>query len=214
LVAGTSTFCLSAPRVRPNTRIFVAFQNHFPHRNPMSTATTTSTDIGQHTPTRGRQPEAQQPVTQQAGVVARCAARSGRPERGPRGRHCRRQDRGVTPVGLGSVPLGGSGGSVFAAGSWQWRKGQADGAGAGGELIDRRQLDSRTGTITTTCRSCFNYRPEDQRLRLRRRNAPHPAQARPLATSASVIGSGTATTPKSLLWLITAQTVLEVMSTP
>jgi len=107
-----------------------------------------------------------------------------------------------------------SGGSVFAAGSWQWRKGQADGAGAGGELIDRRQLDSRTGTITTTCCSCFNYRPEDQRLRLRRRNAPHPAQVRPLATSASVIGSGTATTPKSLLWLITAQTVLEVMSTP
>jgi hypothetical protein len=31
----------------------------------MSTATTTSTDTGQHTPTRGRQREAQQPVTQQ-----------------------------------------------------------------------------------------------------------------------------------------------------
>ena len=31
----------------------------------MSTATTTSTDTGQHTPTRGRQREAQHPVTQQ-----------------------------------------------------------------------------------------------------------------------------------------------------
>jgi hypothetical protein len=31
----------------------------------MSTATTTSTDTDQHTPTRGRQREAQQPVTQQ-----------------------------------------------------------------------------------------------------------------------------------------------------
>jgi hypothetical protein len=31
----------------------------------MATATTTSTDTGQHTPTRGRQREAQQPVTQQ-----------------------------------------------------------------------------------------------------------------------------------------------------
>ncbi len=33
--------------------------------NHMSTATNTSTDTGQHTPTRGRQREAQQPVTQQ-----------------------------------------------------------------------------------------------------------------------------------------------------
>ena len=31
----------------------------------MSTATTTSTDTGQHTPTRGRQREAQQHLTQQ-----------------------------------------------------------------------------------------------------------------------------------------------------
>jgi hypothetical protein len=31
----------------------------------MATATTTSTDTGQHTPTRSRQREAQQPVTQQ-----------------------------------------------------------------------------------------------------------------------------------------------------
>jgi hypothetical protein len=31
----------------------------------MSTATTTSTDTGQHMPTRGRQREAQQPVVQQ-----------------------------------------------------------------------------------------------------------------------------------------------------
>ena len=31
----------------------------------MSTATTTSHDAGQHTPTHGRQREAQQPVTQQ-----------------------------------------------------------------------------------------------------------------------------------------------------
>jgi hypothetical protein len=38
----------------------------------MSTATTTSTsnDTGQHTPTRGRQREAQQPVTQQARSAA------------------------------------------------------------------------------------------------------------------------------------------------
>ena len=31
----------------------------------MSTATTTSNDTGQHTPTRGRQRDTQQPVTQQ-----------------------------------------------------------------------------------------------------------------------------------------------------
>ena len=31
----------------------------------MATTTTTSTDTGQHTPTRGRQLEAQQPITQQ-----------------------------------------------------------------------------------------------------------------------------------------------------
>ena len=40
----------------------------------MSTVSTTSTDTGQHIPTRGRQREAQQPVTQQE----RSAANRGR----------------------------------------------------------------------------------------------------------------------------------------
>ena len=41
-----------------------------------------------------------------------------RPTRGmsSRGSHCGRQDRGTTPVGLRSVPVGGSGGRVFATG--------------------------------------------------------------------------------------------------
>jgi len=37
------------------------------------------------------------------------AARSGRPERRTRGCDCEWQDRGVTPVGLRSVPVGWSG---------------------------------------------------------------------------------------------------------
>jgi hypothetical protein len=42
--------------------------------------------------------------------------------------HCGRQDRGVTPVGLGPVLVGGSSGGVFAVGSGQWA-GAEDGAG-------------------------------------------------------------------------------------
>ncbi len=51
-----------------------------------------------------------------AGIPAQRPARSGRAERRTRGRHCGRQDRRVTPVGLGKMFVGGSGGSVFADG--------------------------------------------------------------------------------------------------
>jgi len=49
------------------------------------------------------------PELLQASLAARRAACSGRAECRPRGCHCGRQDRGVTPVGLRSVPLGRSG---------------------------------------------------------------------------------------------------------
>jgi len=73
-------------------------------------------------------------VVLQAGVALGRAARSGLAERRTRGCHCGRQDRRVTPVGLGPVPVGGSGGRVCAAGRWQWWAGAEGGAGAGGEL--------------------------------------------------------------------------------
>jgi hypothetical protein len=69
-----------------------------------------------------------------AGVTLGRAARSGCPERHTRGCHCGRQDRRVTSVGFRSVPVGGSGGGVFADGGWQWRSGAESGAGAGVEL--------------------------------------------------------------------------------
>ena len=62
-------------------------------------------------------------------LIAHCPTRSGRPERRTRGWHCGRQDRRATPVGLGKVFVGGSGGSVFAAGRGEWRSGAASGAG-------------------------------------------------------------------------------------
>jgi hypothetical protein len=51
-----------------------------------------------------------------------------------RGCNCGRQDRGPTPVGLGSVPVGGSGWRVCAVGRGEWRSGAESRAGAGGEL--------------------------------------------------------------------------------
>jgi len=44
------------------------------------------------------------------------------------GCHCGRQDRGIAAVGFGKMFVGGSGGSVFAAGS-RWWKGAEGGAG-------------------------------------------------------------------------------------
>jgi len=67
-------------------------------------------------------------VVLQAGVAARCAARSGRPERRARGCHCGRQDRGSPAVGLRSVPVGRPGGGVFASGAI-WQSGAEGGAG-------------------------------------------------------------------------------------
>jgi len=96
----------------------------------MSTATTTSHDTSQHTTSRTiTQPTANPtrplrcPGTpyHDDGLSARCPARSSRAERRPRGCHCGRQDRRATPVGIGSVPVGGSGGGVFANGGRQWR---------------------------------------------------------------------------------------------
>ena len=78
---------------------------------------------GRHQLDRG-----QDQVVLQAGVAARCPARSGRTDRGPCGCHCRRQDRGVTPVGLGKMFVGGSGGVVFAVRS-RCRKGAETRAG-------------------------------------------------------------------------------------
>jgi len=49
-------------------------------------------------------------VVLQAGVALGRTDRSGREERRPRGCHCGRQDRGPAAVGLGSVPVGRSGG--------------------------------------------------------------------------------------------------------
>jgi len=73
-------------------------------------------------------------VVLQAGVALGRAARSGRPKCRPRGCHCGGQDRRASPVGLRSVPLGGSGGGVFEVGRWQRRSGQEGGAGSWREL--------------------------------------------------------------------------------
>ncbi len=63
-------FCyrrLIGPKSPAGKTVFSRFQNQFPtgEQPHMATATTTATDTGQQTPTRGRQREAQQPVTQQ-----------------------------------------------------------------------------------------------------------------------------------------------------
>jgi hypothetical protein len=95
------------------------------HDSRPSVSCRPGTALGQMTPT-GPGPRS---VVLQAGVALGRAARSGRPERRPRGCHCGRQDRGLTPVGLGSVPVGGPGWGVFAGGGWQWRSGAESRAG-------------------------------------------------------------------------------------
>jgi hypothetical protein len=51
MAAGASIFRLSPP-VHSKKRIFDAPKTYFPHRNPMSTATTTEPMTGQHTTSR------------------------------------------------------------------------------------------------------------------------------------------------------------------
>jgi hypothetical protein len=80
-------------------------------------------------------------VVLQARGPARRAARPGSPERRARGSYGGRQDREVTPVGLGSVPVGGTGGRVFADGAGRG-EGKADRQGAGGELSGIRLRSS------------------------------------------------------------------------
>ena len=60
-------------------------------------------------------------IVLQTGVTLGRAARSGRAERRACGFDRGRQDREPAPVGLRSVPVGGSGGGVFAVGGW-WRE--------------------------------------------------------------------------------------------
>ena len=64
------------------------------------------------------------------GVFGR-GARSGRAEHRARGRDCGRRDQGGT-VGLGKMPVGGSGGGIFEVGRWRWRASAKGGAGVGG----------------------------------------------------------------------------------
>ena len=52
-------------------------------------------------------------VVLSAGESSGRAPDPSRPERRPRGCDCGRQDRRITPMGLRSVPVGGSGGGVF-----------------------------------------------------------------------------------------------------
>ena len=98
-----------------------------PTTGPHTTSRTTTQPT--NTPTRTlRRPQAPH---YDGGLSARRPARSGRAERRARGCHCGRQDRGSTPVGLRSVPVGGSGGGVFEVGSGQWWAGAQGGEGAG-----------------------------------------------------------------------------------
>ena len=129
-------------------------------------------------------------------------SRSGRPERGPRGCDRGRQDRGATPVGLRSVPLGGPGWGLFAGGSW-WREGAEGHEGAGGELsgvlcehqttTGRAPCDAQPG-----CESSMDD-PFVQAARVgacrcrRRRHTCQPPQASPARAMAYVEGSGTTT---------------------
>ena len=61
--------------------------------------------------------------------------------RRPRGGHFGRQDRGSPAVGLRSVPVGGSGGRVFAAGRGEWRSSAESRAGVWGELNGRENKE-------------------------------------------------------------------------
>jgi hypothetical protein len=67
-----------------------------------------------------------------ARVTTQCPARSGRAERRTRGCRCRGQEREPAVVGLGSMPVGGPGGRVFAVGREQEWTGAERRAGAGG----------------------------------------------------------------------------------
>jgi hypothetical protein len=96
---------------------------------PANTRWTASNAAQGKPPRRHQLDRCRDQVVLQAGVPARCAARSGRPERRTRGCHCGRQDREPAAVGLGKMPVGGSGWGVFAGGSGYWREGAEGGAG-------------------------------------------------------------------------------------
>jgi hypothetical protein len=66
-------------------------------------------------------------IVLQARVALGRAAGSGSPERRASGRHCGRQDRRATPVGLRTMPGGRLGGGVFAVGR-RWRESSKGGA--------------------------------------------------------------------------------------
>jgi hypothetical protein len=86
-------------------------------------------------------------VVLQAGVALGRAARSSRSERRTRGGDRGRLDRCFTPVGLGPVPVGGSGGGVFAGeGWWRW-SGAESGAGGVSRPRDQSGEQARDGDL-------------------------------------------------------------------
>ena len=108
----TAVLSISEPHSHWRTSTHVHSNHNLPRHRP----THREPDYNQHPDNPTRTLRRQQAPHHDGRLSARCPARSGRSERRARGCHCGRQDRGVTPVGFRSVPIGGSGGRVFAVG--------------------------------------------------------------------------------------------------
>lgn len=95
-------------------------------------------------------------------------------------------------MGLGTAPVGGPGGRVFArAGAGSWFEGEADDAGTGGELRGPENTE-RSRPVMAPCSPRVEVTLADWRQAcLRRRHIEIPPQARPARAMAYVDGSGT-----------------------
>jgi hypothetical protein len=117
----------------------------------------------------------------------------GRAEHRPHGCHYGRQDRGSSPVGFRSVPVGGAGAGVFTDGRRWWWTGAEYGAGAGGELSSRENIEASRPVMATCSPRVGIMLAGAPQTRLRRRHICQPPQASPASPITHVDGSGTAT---------------------
>jgi hypothetical protein len=132
-----------------------------PVTNDMAICVPLGPDVGQHTSPRGRQREAQQPVTQQERAAANRLGTTMAAALSYRGCDGGRQDRSSPPGGLGPVPFDGSGGDGFPSGGSRWRRSSVPSRarGGGGLKQHRGAFDppmhhSQQRPVTTTGCSC------------------------------------------------------------
>jgi len=137
-------------------------RRHLVDRRPARRPRSPATQARRHPMDRSRDQE-----LLSARGPARRAARPGRPERPARGRHCERQDRVAPPVGFRSVPLGGSGGRLHAAGGW-WRE---RAAGAAGRVRRPRKCRGEQARMEACSPRVRTFKPTCQAVRLRRRSS-------------------------------------------